>query len=405
MAEASTCSVEEAAASEVLPEGDGRGAERLGAGLQSSSDSGAQRRGPQSASQGRRRERRGGQQRAQQRASDSDGEEAGLDIDLLIDLVRERESLWNTGDRCHADDVVTRRLWGEVCHEVVEDWEDLGARAQNQARGRVIKWWRSLRDRFERDFNKEKQALSGSGGRRSKYKYARALSFLQSTMVSKSTICSSQKPVELNPSAVIPQECAIGDHFDRPNPCAPSLPSHTSGPSVPSTSGRASWQTPLLEAAGDEVAFPLPHPSDTAATYRTPLGSGRRRQRGPEEIYAPEFLHLNTSLQNSMKLLSEQVSARFNLIHNSILELRTHLDRINSDASKLSNHSFFQAVVECMDTFSPDQQMYVMQACQFALVQVGIQAPPPAPVVPPAPAPPPVARNLLEEARNITSGS
>ncbi|KAM4029264.1 uncharacterized protein ACNLHF_024348 [Anomaloglossus baeobatrachus] len=355
-----------------------------------SSDSWAECRGPQSTSHGCRRERQGGQQRASQYAANSDYTEAGgLDIDLLIDVVQEREPLWNMGDRHHADVGVTRQLWEEVCHEVVEDWEDLDARAKNQARDRVIKRWRSLRDRFKREFNKEMQAPSGSGGRRSKYKYARALSFLRSTMVSRSTVSSTREPAELNPSGAILQESATGEHFDRPDPSAPSLPSLTSGPSVPSTSAGASWQTSLHEAAVDEVALPLPHPSDTAATYRAPLGSGRQRQRGQEKSYAPEFLHLNASFQNSLKLLSEQMSAGFNLMQNSMLNLSTRLDRMHFDASKSLNHSFFQAVAECTEKLSPDQQMHVMQACQFALAQVSSQAPPPALVVPPAPAPPP----------------
>ncbi|XP_069588401.1 uncharacterized protein [Ranitomeya imitator] len=62
---------------------------------------------------------------------------------------------------------------------------------------------------------------------------------------------------------------------------------------------------------------------------------------------------------------------------------------MHSDASKLPNQSFLQAVVERIDKLSPDQQMHVMQACQFALAHVSSQAPPPATVVPPAPASPP----------------
>ncbi|XP_077113923.1 uncharacterized protein LOC143769312 isoform X2 [Ranitomeya variabilis] len=130
--------------------------------------------------------------------------------------------------------------------------------------GTVIKRWRSLRDRFKKEFNKEIQAPSGSGGRRSKYKYARALSFLRSTMVHRSIVCITLEPAELNPSGAIPQESTTADHFDRPDPSARSLPSLTSGPSVPSTSAGA-WQTSLQEAAGEDVAFPLLHPSDTPA--------------------------------------------------------------------------------------------------------------------------------------------
>ncbi|XP_077111173.1 uncharacterized protein LOC143767037 [Ranitomeya variabilis] len=327
------------------------------------------------------------EERASQRTPDFDSEEAGLDVDLLIDLIQELELLWNMGDRRHSHVVVTRRLWEEVCHEVVDHWEDLEVRARNPAWERVINRWRSLRDRFQKEFSKKMQAPSGSGRRRSKYKYARAVSFVRSTMVSRNTVCSTREPAELNRSEEIPQESATGGHFDRPDPPVPSQPSLTSDPSVPSTSAGASWQTPLHEAAGEDVAFPLPHPCDTAATSRTPLGFGWQRQRGQEKSYAPEFLHLNTAFQNSLKLLSEQMTAGFNLLNNSILELHTRLDRMHSDASKSKKHSFFQTVHEGIGKLSLHQQMHVMQACQFALANVTSKAPPPAPVVPPAPAP------------------
>ncbi|XP_073408682.1 uncharacterized protein [Dendrobates tinctorius] len=234
---------------------------------------------------------------------------------------------------------------------------------------------------------KEMQAPSGSGERRSKYKYARALSFLRSTIVSRSTGCSTREPaVELDPSGAIQQEFATGDHVERPNPSAPSL---MPGPLAPSISAAASWQTSSHEAAGDEVAFPLPHPSDTAATSRTPLSSGRQRQRGQERSYAPEFLHLNASLQNSIKLLRQQISAGFNMLNKSIMELRSLLDRMHSDANKSPKHLFFQSVVGHMENLTPDQQMHVMHGCQVALVQVTSQALQPAPVVPPTPTPSP----------------
>ncbi|XP_069625556.1 C-C chemokine receptor type 6 isoform X2 [Ranitomeya imitator] len=246
---------------------------------------------------------------------DSDSEEA----ELNIDLIREREPQLNTGDRRHADIVVTHRLWEQVCHEVVDNSEDIDVRSQNQARERVVKWWWSIRDRFKKEFNKEMQAPSGLGGCRSKYKYAMALSIIRSTMVSRSTVCSTREPAVLNPSGPIPQEIATAGHFDRPVPSAPSQPSLTSDPSVQSTSAGASWLTALHEAAGEDIDFPLPHPSDTAATSRTPVGSGRQRQSDQEKSYAPEFLYLNAAFQNCLKLLSEKMTAGFNLLSNNIL--------------------------------------------------------------------------------------
>ncbi|KAM4049447.1 uncharacterized protein ACNLHF_008899 isoform 2-T2 [Anomaloglossus baeobatrachus] len=292
------------------------------------------------------------------------------------------------GDRRHAYSVVTRRLWDEVCSEVVTGWEDFNPRAQNRAREKVQNRWRSIRDRFKKELNKEMLAPSGSGGRVSRYKYFRVLAFLRTTMVCRSTICSTREPAS-NPFEAIPTQSATGEHLDRLHPSAPSL---SSGPSVPSTSAGASCEASLHEAAADEVAFPLPHPSDTAALSRTPLGSRRQRQRGLDRSYALEFLHLNAAFQNAIKLLSEQTSAAFSLVQNTMQsntdELCTRLDRLHLDARKSTAHCFFQAVLERMENLSPEQQMHVMQATQYALAQVTYQ-PPPITLIPPAPSPPP----------------
>ncbi|XP_077139362.1 uncharacterized protein LOC143804798 [Ranitomeya variabilis] len=150
----------------------------------------------------------------------------------------------------------------------------------------IVKRWRLIRDCFKKEFNKEMRALSGSGGRRSRYKYAQALSFFRSTILSRSTVGSTREPAaELNPSAAIPQESATAGHFDSPGPSAPSQPSLTSDLSVPSTSAGASWPAALHESAGEDIAFPLPHPSD-AATSTTPVALGWQRQM----VLAPECI-------------------------------------------------------------------------------------------------------------------
>ncbi|XP_073442415.1 uncharacterized protein [Dendrobates tinctorius] len=366
---------------EELPEEGRRGGQTPGVGSQLSSQSGARPRGPRSASQGRRRQQRGGHQRPSQRAPDSDGEDGEIDVDHLIDLVRERELLWNMADRRHADLIITRRLWEEICSLLVDRWEDLDARAQIKERDRIVKRWRSVRDRFKKEFNKEMRAPSGSGGRRSKYKYAQALSFLRETMVTRSTVSSTREPARLDPSETIPKETGTEGHFDRPGTSAPSQPSHTFDPSVPSTSTGASWPPTLHEAAGEEIAFPLPHPS-APATSSTPAGTGRQRQRGQEKTYAPEFLHLNASFQNCLKVLSEQISAGFQQINSSILEVKTLLQTMHSEARSSPNHTFFRSVVERMETLSPTQQMHVMHSCHGALQHVTSQPPPPTTVVP-----------------------
>ncbi|XP_069621307.1 uncharacterized protein [Ranitomeya imitator] len=85
---------QEAEAAEGLSEEDERGGEIQGAGAQSVS----------------------------QCAPNSDDEqEQGFDVDLLIEEVREREPLWNMTDRWHSDKFIKRRLWLEVCHNVISN--------------------------------------------------------------------------------------------------------------------------------------------------------------------------------------------------------------------------------------------------------------------------------------------
>ncbi|XP_077148266.1 uncharacterized protein LOC143808972 [Ranitomeya variabilis] len=366
---------------EVLPEEEGRGGETHGEGSQLSSESGAQARGPSIGSQGRRRQSRGGRHRVSRRAPDSDGEEVGLDIDLIIDLVRDREPLWNMADRRHADLSVSRRLWEQICRELIPRWEDLDVRAQIREREQIVKRWRSIRDRFKKEFNKEMWAPSGSGGRRSTYKYARVLSFLRSTMVTRSTVESTREPAaQLNPSGAIPQEAATEGHFDSEEPSAPShsapshsAPSHSTDPSFRSTSAGASLPVPLHVAAGEDIVFPVPHPS-AAATSSTPVASWRFRQRGQVHSYAPEFLHLNASFQNCLKVLSEQMAAGFNFINKSMLEMHTLLVTMRSEARQSPNNTFFQSVLEPMETLSTSQQMQVMESCQSTLELIASRA-------------------------------
>ncbi|XP_077137896.1 uncharacterized protein LOC143804038 [Ranitomeya variabilis] len=198
-------------------------------------DQSANREGSPSRSQSRRNRRRGrpsASQRAPAEEFDDD-----IDIESLIEEVREREPLWNMADRSHPDTGVTRRIWDEVCHNIFPRWEDLHPQQQSKLCGKVRKRWRSLRDRFKREFNAEMQAPSGSAGRkRSRYKYGTAISFLRRTMLSRVTFSSHRAPASSSaPSGAIPPESATEGHVGRPHTTDPS-----SDPSVPSTSSAPS---------------------------------------------------------------------------------------------------------------------------------------------------------------------
>ncbi|XP_069589202.1 uncharacterized protein [Ranitomeya imitator] len=324
----------------------------------------AQHEGSPRRSQSRRTRRRG-RPSASQCAPEYDSD---IDIEALIEEVREREPLWNMADRRHADTSVTHRLWLEVCRNIFARWEDLLPQQQSKLCTKVRKRWRSLRDRFKREFNEEMQAPSGSAARKKRrYRYGPNLSFLRETMLSRVTYSSHRAPASTSaPSEAIPPESATGDHVGRP---------HTSHPSVPSTSSASTSgvQPSLLASDGQQIAFPLPHPSDPA-TSTPPVGSWRQRQRGQERSYAPEFLHLNAGFQNSFKILGEQVTAGFSMMQSRMSEnhheISSRLDRLHLDVSQAPANLFFQSMLRSMEKLSFDQQMRVMNSCHNALLKV-----------------------------------
>ncbi|KAM4029713.1 uncharacterized protein ACNLHF_022405 [Anomaloglossus baeobatrachus] len=416
------------------PEEGERGGEMSGEGSQHV-QGGARPRVPPSDARGR--VRGGGRQRGSQRRPDgeSDVEEAGFDVDLLIDLVHERQPLWSMQDHRHADAVVTRRLWDQIAGIMLDGWDRLDTRAQNNARTRLITRWRSLRDRFRRELNVEMQAPSGSGKRKgSKYKYAEALAFLRSSMISRRTFCSTTEPAAVQPPPeTMTEETVTGAPSN--SPCDPSLPStstsdsslpstSTADPSLPSTSTSfpststsstslpsipsfptAYWQTSVHAAAAQQrVGVPLTNPLDASDT-RTTFGSVRQRPRGLDRG-SPEILALNASIHSLMKVLSEQIIAGFQLISHSLHELSSKMDLMRSELRPTQH--YFQSIVGQLENLTSEQQLYVMQACQDALCRVRylsslnlpttlpphppaytVPPQPPAPTLPPAPTVPP----------------
>ncbi|KAM4048996.1 uncharacterized protein ACNLHF_000483 [Anomaloglossus baeobatrachus] len=203
---------EEAAAEAGAPEA-GQGGENSGEGSQDVALP-VRHRVPPRGSRGRRG-RGGGRRHVSQRQQDeeSDGGGRGIDVELLINLVHERQPLWDMQDHRHADSVITRRLWEEVASEVEDGWENLNERAKSKTVRRLIIRWRSLRDRFRRDYNLEMEAPSGSAGRKgSQYRYARALAFLRSTMLPRRTFTNTLEPASgQHPPGAIPQVTVTGD--------------------------------------------------------------------------------------------------------------------------------------------------------------------------------------------------
>ncbi|XP_075181534.1 uncharacterized protein LOC142254374 [Anomaloglossus baeobatrachus] len=152
-------------------------------------DAAARRTGPATSSHRRGFRRRGGMGGVSRRSSRPQGDDqefdAFIDGDLLICEVEARPALWNTAHHHHWDAVLTRGLWDEVSRSLMDTWESMDEKTQYLFREKVITRWRSIRDRYKRDFNDEMRAPSGSAGRRHRYKHYNALSFLRPSLASR----------------------------------------------------------------------------------------------------------------------------------------------------------------------------------------------------------------------------
>lgn len=48
-----------------------------------------------------------------------------MDVDILINAVKERPALYDKTVKDYANRIVKRNLWSEVCAAVIEDWNTL----------------------------------------------------------------------------------------------------------------------------------------------------------------------------------------------------------------------------------------------------------------------------------------
>ncbi|XP_044157540.1 uncharacterized protein LOC122943684 [Bufo gargarizans] len=175
---------------------------------QAATDPVVPQRGPPATSRGRRGGR-GGRGRGSRGTTREDEEEfiPHINNDFLIQLVEARPALWDHTHRLHADHVATRHFWEQVCSALVPFWEDLEPRAQEQCREKILTRWRSMRDRFKKDYNEEVRAPSGSvPSSRRQYRYQAALGFLRRTLELRRKSGGTREPkVQLE---VVPEETA-----------------------------------------------------------------------------------------------------------------------------------------------------------------------------------------------------
>ncbi|XP_069612727.1 uncharacterized protein [Ranitomeya imitator] len=139
-----------------------------------------------------------------------DEEPLTIHNETLINLVEANPSIWDQSDSSHHDIVKNRKLWDQIICHFDPRYMEKSTTSKKKIADAVHTRWRSIRDRFVRDYRNSQNAPSGSSGKRvTPYVHYDQLLFLQKTLSQRSTICSTAAPrptEELEPSPVEPTQ-------------------------------------------------------------------------------------------------------------------------------------------------------------------------------------------------------
>ncbi|XP_040297443.1 uncharacterized protein LOC121008814 [Bufo bufo] len=262
-------------------------------------------------------------------------EEVGFFIDneLLIQLVEARPALWDHTDRRHADNHATLFLWHEIGEAIVPNWEDLGDRQQEQCRATIMVQWQSIRDCYEKDYNKELRTPSGSGGTsRQEFRYHSALGFLRRTLELQRSSSTTRAPE-------VPQEAVL----DEPA---------TAGPSRPA------------QGTGQDSDVPLPPPpGDATMAQLAPLFEAIIRRQGTGRSRQADYEDLTRLVYESLMGFTNRVA-----------RLEDNLRRLQEGTVLTLQMSpvqlYLNSLVPVMEQFTPDQLFEARSLMDCALWQV-----------------------------------
>nr|XP_022908729.1 uncharacterized protein LOC111420051 [Onthophagus taurus] len=118
-------------------------------------------------------------------------------------MIEARPALYMKNLKEYADVNVKRKLWQEICMEIIPNWGELSSENKIKSGQNVQQKWLNLRTCFCRELKAQKDVKSGqSASKRRKYIYFEKLMFLLLTI--------EQRPTESN----IPQEetAEVEDH-------------------------------------------------------------------------------------------------------------------------------------------------------------------------------------------------
>ncbi|XP_077109537.1 uncharacterized protein LOC143766056 [Ranitomeya variabilis] len=90
-------------------------------------------------------------------------DEDPLDIknETLITLVEANPSIWDQSDSSHNDIIKNRKLWEKIICQLDPRYLDKSASSKKKIANAVYTRWRSIRDRFVRDFRSSQNTPSG----------------------------------------------------------------------------------------------------------------------------------------------------------------------------------------------------------------------------------------------------
>ncbi|XP_044142178.1 uncharacterized protein LOC122932059 [Bufo gargarizans] len=271
-----------------------------------------------------------------------------IDVALLIQLVEARPPLWDQSEGHHTDHLATRRLWEEVYRGLMPTWETLSRRAQSRCGRAIIMRWRSMRERFIRDFNAQRLTPSGSGASSTcPHPHERALQFLRYSDELRRTPSSTEEDQQWE----APSESEIEE---------------IAGPSVS--------QEPAWDSEG-----PLPAQSPPTETTRAYIlssfaGVGRRRAG---RRHTSETEEQASIIRDCLLSFEEKITRTRE-------ELLAHIGRLEGavQPENLSpNGQFLQALAPLVDRVSPE----LVPACRAAMIQTirDFMSCPPSPTYPP----------------------
>ncbi|XP_056419317.1 uncharacterized protein LOC130360772 isoform X2 [Hyla sarda] len=164
----------------------------------------------------------------------------------VIDLVQERPSLWDRTHPKHSDNNYNRRRWHEIFVAIFPDFESYGTTLRNVIKDNIAKRWRSVRDSYFK-YLRDCQLPSGSSAKKSQYKHATRLSFLDRVQEMRGTTSNTAPQIQEQPKEI--QEAGTDVDIERHHSSTvENLRRHISERHSTRRSHSSNWQEAFLEA-------------------------------------------------------------------------------------------------------------------------------------------------------------